>query len=103
MKRPFVVTHKIRQTEIAALLDSWVTNTPVKMLCPHKICLSFYFLKNMTCLSGGLLRVGQVFFVSCKIVYRWVTTNFHYMNNIFYLKIDYYALVISNGKICGIV
>jgi hypothetical protein len=33
MKRQFVVTHTLRQTEIPALLDSWVTNTHcVKML-----------------------------------------------------------------------
>jgi len=38
MKRQFVVvTHTNRQTEIPALLDSWVTNTPAaKMLCPQK-------------------------------------------------------------------
>jgi len=37
MKQKFVITYAIRQTEILALLDSWVTNTPsVKMLCPQK-------------------------------------------------------------------
>jgi hypothetical protein len=37
MKQQFVATHTIRQTEIFALLDSWVRNTPsVKMLCPQK-------------------------------------------------------------------
>ena len=37
MKQQFVVTHTIRQTEIPALLDDWLTNTPcVKMLCPQK-------------------------------------------------------------------
>jgi hypothetical protein len=37
MKQQFVITLTIRQTEIPALLDSWVTNTPsVKMLCPQK-------------------------------------------------------------------
>ena len=37
IKHKFVTTHKIRQTGVPALLDSWVTNTPsVKMLCPQK-------------------------------------------------------------------
>ena len=37
MKEQFVVTHTIRQIEILALLDSWVTNTPfVKVLHPNK-------------------------------------------------------------------
>jgi len=50
MKWQFVVTHTILQTEISALLDSWVTNTPsVKMLCPQKNLLSFYLHKNVTC------------------------------------------------------
>jgi hypothetical protein len=32
MQQHFVVTHTIRQTEIPALLDSWVASTPyVKM------------------------------------------------------------------------
>ena len=35
MKRQFVVTDIICQTELTAWLDSWVTDTPsVKMLCP---------------------------------------------------------------------
>ena len=37
MKRQFVTTHKIRQTEISALLDSSVTKTrSVKMLRTRK-------------------------------------------------------------------
>jgi hypothetical protein len=36
-KQQFVISHTIRQAEVPALLDSWVTNTPsVKMLCPQK-------------------------------------------------------------------
>jgi hypothetical protein len=63
MKRQFVVSHTTRQTEIPALIDSCVTNTPfVKMLCPQGSGLSLYFRKNITCLSVGLLRIGQVFF-----------------------------------------
>jgi hypothetical protein len=42
----FVVTHTINHTEISALLDSWVTNTPsVKILCPQAISCS-YILVN---------------------------------------------------------
>ena len=82
MKRQFVVTHTILQTEISALLDSWVTNTPVKMLCPQKNLLSFHFHKNGTCLSVGLLMIAQVFSVSCKIVCCWVLTYCCFMNNI---------------------
>jgi len=37
MKQQFVITHTMHQTELPALLDSWVTNTPsVKMLYPQK-------------------------------------------------------------------
>jgi hypothetical protein len=37
IKQKFVVAHTISQTEIRAVLDSWVRNTPsVKMLCPQK-------------------------------------------------------------------
>ena len=61
MEQQFVVTHTICQSDIPALLDSRVTNTPsVKMLCPEKNCLS-YFCKIVTCLSVGLMRVSQVF------------------------------------------
>ena len=36
MKQQFVVTHTIRQTEIRALMDSSVTNTPsVNISYPH--------------------------------------------------------------------
>jgi hypothetical protein len=43
MKQQFILTHTTRQTEIPALLDSLVTNTPsVKMLYSQKIsCLIF--------------------------------------------------------------
>jgi hypothetical protein len=38
MERQFVVTQTIRQTEIPALLDSWVTNTPsVRTLYQQKV------------------------------------------------------------------
>jgi hypothetical protein len=51
IERQFVVTHTILQTEIPALLDSWVTNTPsVKMLRPppppKKKVFSYIFVKT---------------------------------------------------------
>ena len=36
MKRQFVVTHEIRETEIPALRVSWVTNTHSVKCCVHK-------------------------------------------------------------------
>jgi hypothetical protein len=76
LKQQFVVTHTIHQSEIPALLDRWVTNTPsVKMLCPQKNCFSIYFCKNISCLNVVQLIILQVSSVSCKIVYWWVTKN----------------------------
>jgi hypothetical protein len=44
MKQQFVVTYTIRQTEILAVLDSWVANTPsAKILCPRKITSAYIF------------------------------------------------------------
>jgi hypothetical protein len=61
MKQQFVTTHSIRQTEIPALLDNWVTNTlSAKTLCPQKDYLSLYFWSTEDQL---------IFFVSCKTVY----------------------------------
>jgi len=38
MRQKFVATHTLRQTEVPALLDSWVTNTPfVRIPCPENI------------------------------------------------------------------
>jgi len=40
-------THTVRHTEILALLDSWVTNTPsVKKVFTQTNCFSLYFLKT---------------------------------------------------------
>jgi hypothetical protein len=80
MKRQFVITHKILQAEIPALLDSWVTNTP-----SVKSCFSLYFRRNITRLSVGILGIGQVFSVSCKTVCRRVTTNCSFMTDIVFL------------------
>jgi hypothetical protein len=74
-KQQFVLTHTIRQSEIPALLDSWITNTSsVKMLPPQKIAWS-YIRKNVTCVNFGQWKVGQGFPVSCKFVDRWFATS----------------------------
>ena len=42
MKQQSSVIHAIRQRDIPALPDSWVTNTrSIKMLCPQKIASSY--------------------------------------------------------------
>jgi len=71
MKQQFLVTHTTCQTEILALLDSWVTNTSsVKMMCTWKHSLSLHCHKTITCLNVGLLRISLKFFsVSCNTVY----------------------------------
>jgi hypothetical protein len=47
MEHQFVVTHTVHQTEIPALLDSWVRNTPsVKMLRPQKIACPYISVKT---------------------------------------------------------
>jgi len=66
MKQQFVVSHTTHQTEISALVDSWVTKTSsIKILCPknkkiNKNSLSFLH-KNITCLIVALLRISEVF------------------------------------------
>ena len=76
----FVKANTICQTEVPVSLDIWVTNTPfVKMLYPKKK-KSLYFCQNATCVSVGLLMIHQVSYVSCKIVYWWITTNCYCMS-----------------------
>ena len=71
----FDVILTILQTEIPALLDSWITNTPsVKMLCQKKKNSSPYICVKAH-LSASLLMISQVVSLSCKTVYRWVTTD----------------------------
>jgi hypothetical protein len=83
------VTHTIRQTEITALQDSCLSNTSsVTILYPHqkkKNVSRYVFRKKhdvLRCLYVGLLRTFQVFSVSSKIVYRWITTNLSFMSHI---------------------
>jgi hypothetical protein len=47
-------------------------------------CPSSYFYKNTTCLNVSLLRICHVSSVSCKILYRWVTTACRFMNDILF-------------------
>ena len=43
-KQRFASTQAIRQTEIPALLDGWVTSKhSVTMLCPQKIACPYFF------------------------------------------------------------
>jgi hypothetical protein len=69
MKKQFVKTHTICQTEIPGLLDSWLTNTPsVKMLSTRKL-LVLMFSKSVTCLKVSVCwRLAKFFSVSCKTV-----------------------------------
>ena len=80
VKQQFVVIHTIRQNEIPALPDSWVTNSSsAEMLYPQKNSFYLYFRKNITRLSVDLLRICQVFLSPVQFVYRWVTTNCCFM------------------------
>jgi len=42
MKTLSVLTHTVLQADVPILLDSLITNTPIKMLCPYKhtVCQS---------------------------------------------------------------
>ena len=62
MKQQFVVTHTVRQTEILALLDSRVTNTP-----SDKIAYLYSFVRT-TCLRVHLLRACPIFFLSLQLI-----------------------------------
>ena len=84
MKWQFVVvTQAVPPPEILALLDSWITNTPVKMLCPQTNCSSLYFRRTITCLSVDLLRLGLFFSLSLSLVklfLGFVATNCCFMS-----------------------
>ena len=56
------------------------------MLCPQNNCFPLYFRQNVTRLSVGLLMICHIFAVSCKIVYRWVTTNCCCMSDMRHLQ-----------------
>jgi hypothetical protein len=62
MKERFFVTYTIRHTEIPALLDSWARKHTFvfQNLVSTKIGAPYIFVKDMTCLNVGLLRMCQV-------------------------------------------
>ena len=89
MKQQLVLAHTIRPTDIPALLYSSVTNTPyAKMLCPQRHSLSLHFRGNVRCLIVCRLRIGHVFRVFCKIVYRWDKTNCCFMKDMFPVRYE---------------
>lgn len=55
MKQQPVITHTIFQTQTATLLDSCVTNTPVKILYPHTHKATCIFVRPSLSL---VLRLG---------------------------------------------
>jgi hypothetical protein len=80
MKRQFVVTHTIQQTEIHTLLDSWVTNAPsVKMLGPQKIAGPYIFVKKQIMLKCQSIDDQSSVSLSRKSAYRRVMTNCCFM------------------------
>ena len=68
MKQQCVVTHTVRQTDIPALLDSTVTNTPsVTKLWPQTNSFHLHFRKNITHLRVGVLRICPVILSAVKL------------------------------------
>ena len=70
-----------RNTQISSNWDSRITR---QLGYKHTFCqnvvstiklLVVVFPKNVTCLSAGILRIGHVFSVCCKTMYRWVMIN----------------------------
>jgi hypothetical protein len=79
MKPRFVVTQTNRQTEIPALLESLVTNTPSVKMYPQKTLPLLFLWKHdlLQCWSVTNLSSFSVF---CKSMYRFVTTNLSFMS-----------------------
>jgi hypothetical protein len=72
IKRQFVVSHTISQTEISALRDNLVTDTPsVKTFCPQNNCLSLYPRKKNT-LNCWFTADQSSPFCLLQNVCRWV-------------------------------
>jgi hypothetical protein len=88
MTQQFVVTHTSAQIEIDTLLNSWVTNTPsVKMVCQKRKASPYIFTKTQRAYVLILLRICQVFSLSCKIVYWWVMKNYCFMSVILFFRV----------------
>jgi hypothetical protein len=87
MKWQFAVTCTIHQTEIHALLDSWVTISPsVKMLGPQKIAGPHIFVKTKHAIDDQ----SSVSF-SCKSVFRCVMTNCCFMGDVKPVCLKFYC------------
>jgi hypothetical protein len=56
MKQQFVVAHTMRQTELLALPDSWVTNKTCQNVAPTKPCLSSHFLIKRNMLKSWYIQ-----------------------------------------------
>ena len=68
MKQQFIITHTIRQTEIPALLDSWVNKQHLSKYFVHnKICCPYifvYFHKTHDVLQCWSIKDLLTFFLS---------------------------------------
>jgi len=89
MKQQFVVTNRIRQTEILALLDSCITNTPSVKIYAHKIAYLYSFART-TCLRVRLLRACPIFF--SRLLYNWLPVG--------YEKLPVLWAICNDGKWC---
>ena len=94
-KHQFVLFLTIPQIEIPPLVDSWIANTPsVKLLCPQKKASRYIFLNAY--LSASLLIISQVVSLSCKTVYRWVTTDVCFISD----TAAFFSTRVNNGALC---
>ena len=83
IKQKFVVTYRIRQTDISAFLDGcFKTHLLSKTFIHRKRWLFLYFRKNMTFLTVGVLRTCKALSVAFKTVYRWVMTDCFFMSHL---------------------
>ena len=102
MKWQFVLTNTTCQTEILALLGTELQTHLLSKSHIHKKNYFLCFHKNMTCLNAVLLRMCQIFSVSCKIVCLWVTTNCCFMSSVLqreniYFSMAYMSKLVSHG------
>lgn len=70
MRRKFVVTNTVRQNEILALVDSWVTDAPSVGGGGEGGNASPYIRKNKTCSNVDLIRICQGFSLLVKLCAR---------------------------------
>jgi hypothetical protein len=67
MKQQFVITHNSSNRYCHINRHLSYKHAFCQNVVSTKNCVSLYFCKNIRCLSVGLLRISQVFSVSCKI------------------------------------